>query len=93
MPQSYNKPPETILTPCCTYRNTHIAIKNKTTLLYASNIILAVHNWRCRLVPISDTLLWHLYMAEDDMTAEDLADMINFEGPYQKALEIINSLT
>lgn len=92
MPKTYTKPPETIPTPCCIYRNTHITTKNKDKLLRTANILKVVHGWRCRIIPIVDIMLWHLYIAEDDLNAEQVAALLNFTGPYAVAKAVLNAL-
>ncbi len=92
MRADYTKLPEIIPTPCCTYRYTHIFIKSQDVLLRTANIIKAIHGWRCRIIPEANTMSWHLYIAEDDMTEEQVADLCNFKGPYEQAMEVLRQL-
>lgn len=82
--------PNEVNTPCCWFLRVHIAHTNRELLVRVIHIAKSVHGWRCRAFAFPPK--WHLYIAKEDLTERQIADVLRRQGPVLVLNRILQEL-
>jgi len=83
--------PEIINSPCCLFRRAYVKHRDRMVLVRVGNTARALYGWRFRLSAFPPD--WHLYVAEEDLTKDQIAEMKARQGPTLTLLEILGQIT
>ncbi len=82
--------PNEVNTPCCWLLRTHIANTNRELLVRVIHMAKSVHGWRCRAFAFPPK--WHLYIAKEDLTEQQIMDVRRRQGPVLVLNAILKEL-
>lgn len=82
--------PDEINSPCCLLLRTHIVHTDRPLLVRVIHIAKALHGWRCRTFAFPP--YWHLYIAKEDLTSQQVVAVRQRQGPVLVLNAILTEL-
>lgn len=82
--------PETVNTPCCFLLRTHISHSSRDLLIRVINVARSFYGWRCKIFAFPPE--WHLYIAKEDLTEQQVIVVKQRRGPVLVLNQILKKL-
>lgn len=82
--------PDDVNTPCCWLLRAHIAHTNRELLVRVMNVARSLYGWRCKAFAFPPK--WHLYIAKEDLTKQQVAAVRQRCGPVSVLKAILEEL-
>jgi len=78
---------EIIHSPCCTFHRAYVQHENATIMERAAKSAKALYAWRYKMIAWPP--YWQLYLAEEDLTPEELEQVKQGAGPSQVIMQLM----
>ena len=82
--------PNEVNTPCCWLLRLYIAHINRELLVHVIHIAKSHYGWRCRAFAFPPK--WHLYIAKEDLTEQQVVAVLHRQGPSLILNKILQDL-